>query len=107
MDVEMTGTIQMCGASCLLSVHPDMPDDKVRVLSHLTTNKRQRGKGNGSKLLQRVCNKADEAGIILILTPHAYGDISLTNDKLIEWYTRHGFETIQQDPILMMRPVHE
>lgn len=51
---------------------------------------RYRGQGFGTKILNMILEDADKEGVILILEPVASG--GLTNNELVAWYERHGFD---------------
>jgi GNAT superfamily N-acetyltransferase len=51
----------------------------------------ERGNGNGSMALKVLTDLADECGLMLTLTPKAFGKNGLSNKALIAWYLRNGF----------------
>lgn len=51
---------------------------------------RYHGRGNGTKALQHICDFADELDLNLDLIPRAVSEKD--DERLIGWYTRHGFE---------------
>lgn len=53
-----------------------------------------RGQGLGNALLTKICTIADLDGHALFLMPD--------DDNLESWYSRHGFERIQDDPVVVM-----
>jgi len=68
----------------------------ARELTEFYVPEEHRGKGEGSALLQDVCNQADQHKILLI--------IIADTDRLAAFYARFGFKPIQVNPILMIRP---
>lgn len=60
-------------------------------ISKIRTFERQRGEGRASKLLDRICQCADEAGVILTLRVEPERESGLGEQQLIDWYRRRGF----------------
>jgi 8-oxo-dGTP pyrophosphatase MutT (NUDIX family)/GNAT superfamily N-acetyltransferase len=62
-------------------------------LSHLVVPKAERKKGVGSRFMERLCEMADKAGVMISLTPamkdDGFGTTSRT--RLIQFYKRFGF----------------
>ncbi len=46
-------------------------------------------RGSGTIALKKICALADECGVDLFLVAKGYADTP--TEKLVEWYTRHGF----------------
>jgi len=62
----------------------------------LQTAPEHRKQGHATSLLNAVCKEADEAKVILVLSPES-------DDKLLrEWYAKFGFEAIQFKPVVLM-----
>jgi GNAT superfamily N-acetyltransferase len=62
--------------------------------------------GLATMLLQSVCAEADRTGTVLVLWPAPWGvNESMTQQQLMDWYAKFGFEAIQPNPVLMARPV--
>jgi len=61
---------------------------------HLTPESERR-KGYASQMLREICQQASREGKALMLMPD-------TRD-LATWYARHGFEIVQESPLLMAR----
>jgi GNAT superfamily N-acetyltransferase len=62
--------------------------------------------GLATMLLQSVCAEADRTGTVLVLWPAPWGvNESMTQQQLIDWYAKFGFESIQPNPVLMARPL--
>lgn len=54
--------------------------------------------------MQSVCEQADQAGILLLLMPQAFGTDGLTSMQLEFWYTdKFGFTALQQSPTILIR----
>ena len=78
--------------------------DKTRELTKVHTPAAEQGTGHATELLRRVCDEADQAGLVLVLWPRPYGDdIALSAGQLRDWYAKFGFRVIQPDPPLMAR----
>lgn len=58
-------------------------------------------KGHASSLLKSVCTEADVESKVLMVQVNAYSD-GMGNEALQKWYARHGFDTIQTEPVLLM-----
>jgi GNAT superfamily N-acetyltransferase len=85
---------------------PGVPDelcDKLRLITHLHTDKEHRNKGEATALLKQVIKESSEAGISLLVEPRAYEDDGLTTKQLIAFYAKHGFVQIQIKPCIMVR----
>ena len=61
-------------------------------------------KGHATKLMRKICDRADRERITLILTAHAFQE-GMTDEQLEKWYSRFGFTKIQDDPVIMARQV--
>ena len=79
--------------------------EQTREITRLACSRYEQGKGAATRLLEQVCDEADEAGITLVLWPRPYGDdIALSQSQLIDWYARRfGFIQVQPEPPLMAR----
>jgi N-acetylglutamate synthase-like GNAT family acetyltransferase len=60
---------------------------------YVPENSRKAGLGNA--LMRKLCADADIAGNALFLNPDSA--------RLERWYETHGFERIQDDPVIMFR----
>lgn len=67
----------------------------MREISNLHTLEAQRGLGDGSRLMRKICEEADGEGLMLMLMPDT--------DRLATWYAGFGFVTIQESPSIMVR----
>ena len=74
----------------------------IREITSLYTSESSRGKGKASELLRKVCKEADNVGIVLLIVPKPFDD-GLDQDALEQFYSRHGFTKIQDEPIMMAR----
>jgi N-acetylglutamate synthase-like GNAT family acetyltransferase len=96
MDGVKTGLRTLGPASLRLSysqaVAPHLRGG-LRELSHLTSA--ELGKGHGTRLLKSVIDEADKSGITLMLTADT--------ESLADWYSRNGFQLLQEDPRIMVR----
>lgn len=94
----MIGQRKLGPSSLKLSISKALPDsmqDGIREVSNIKTNVKERGKGHATTLLKSVCEEADKARKILLLTPDT--------PQLKRFYWRFGFTVIQQEPVLMAR----
>jgi predicted GNAT family acetyltransferase len=102
------GTRQHGPATLKLSFNTTVPAHMrggVLEVTHVFTPEQHRGKGYASLLLQKLAAEADEQQKVLLLMPKPYDDQPLNTDELADWYSRFGFEPIQQEPLLMARRV--
>ena len=84
------------GASCWLNSGPIYRTVSV---SHVFSKRKRMGHADG--LLGRVCKWADERRKVLVLT--------VDDDApswLLDFYDKHGFSVIQNQPILMARRIN-
>lgn len=80
----------------------------IREVKSLWVPKEQRKKRLATMLMNLICQEADANGITLILTAREYDDDSLTEEQLVKWYERFGFQVLQLDVTgtVMARKVH-
>lgn len=76
---------------------------RLYFLSHVFVPKEHRRKGAATKLLAQIAKEADEAQIAVLLEPKAFDDEELSGDDLIMFYSRNGYQIIQDEPLLMIR----
>lgn len=83
----MTERFRYFGASAL--VHPW----STRLWAISNVYSQDPGKGEATKLMERICEWADDRGIELKLLVNAYGrpEGRLSNDQLEAWYSKFGF----------------
>lgn len=101
----MIGPRSNAYASLRLSVPTALPADMqgpVVELRALKTRKDKRGMGFAKALLADVCAEADEAKRFLFL--HVAPDNADDTEAMANFYIRNGFQPIQADPLLLLRP---
>ena len=101
----MKGTRKLGHATCKLCVPKALPSDMqtdVVELINLKTKPNKRGQGYAKALLASVCNEADQAKRFLLL--HVKPDKPSDIEALANFYIRNGFQPIQAEPLLMLRP---
>lgn len=78
---------------------------RVREVVDVEVDAAHQNKGYATRLMNKTCEEADAANVVLLLWPFPYGeDQALTENQLVEWYNRSfGFAVIQTNPILMAR----
>lgn len=78
------------------------PHIRARVLEvrsvYIPENSRKAGLGNA--LVRKLCADADIAGNALFLMPEGADDADTA--RLERWYSMHGFERIQDNPVVVM-----
>lgn len=84
---------------------PGQMRTRIREIVDLETPAQHQGKGFATTLMHRVCQEADRANFVLILTPQPFGNnIAMSKQYLINWYAESfGFQVIQEEPTLMAR----
>jgi ribosomal protein S18 acetylase RimI-like enzyme len=93
----MLGARTHGGASLCLRIPAFAPRsmrNSVRELFRLQTREQDRSQGHAGALLSKVCAEADEQSVTLVLRPDS--------ESLIPWYEKHGFDLIQEEPVLLM-----
>jgi len=93
-----TGTVELGNASLYLSYSQVVKPNQrgfAREITEFGVPEEHRGKGEGTKLLEAVCEQADDEKILLLLIAD--------NVRLATFYARHGFKVIQETPMLMAR----
>lgn len=81
---------------------------RVREVVGFEVDAEHQRKGYGTRLMNKVCEEADAANIVLVLWPDPYGEdaaiTAMTQEQLVEWYNHSfGFAVLQMNPILMAR----
>lgn len=102
----MTGWQENKGSRLKLTVATGVPANMqplIREISAFETKPKQQNKGYGASLLNKVCKDADKYQKVLLLRPMPFGNMTLTELQLIQWYERFGFVVIQPEPTLMAR----
>jgi GNAT superfamily N-acetyltransferase len=101
----MIGPRSNAYASLKLAIPTALPKDMrgpIVELRSLVTRKDKRGKGFASALVAAVCEEADKARRFLFL--HVKPDGPMDTEALGNFYIKHGFQPIQAEPLLMLRP---
>ena len=91
------GTIAIGNASLHVGYSQIVPPNKrgkVRELTEFFVPENQRGKGEGTTLLQAVCDDADNEGLMLI--------IIADDDRLAAFYSRFDFALLSEDKLRLM-----
>jgi GNAT superfamily N-acetyltransferase len=78
----------------LQDLDPSVPEG-IYLITRINVPHLHRGKGFGTKILQRVIEDADREGVTLYVTPMSSGRWS--NSTLRAWYARHGFTSISEE----------
>jgi hypothetical protein len=74
-------------------------EDGSVLITRINVPIRHRGTGIGRRILGQILRDADNHNVTLVLEPVASGGLS--QDALVAWYKRHGFEFT--DSLLMKR----
>jgi len=93
-----TGTIALGNASLHIGYSQIIAPNQrglAREITEFFVPEEHRGKGDGSELLKEVCEQADSERLLLL--------IIADTERLANFYYLHGFKTIQEKPILMVR----
>jgi GNAT superfamily N-acetyltransferase len=101
----MRGNRNHGGAALKLSYCTAVPPNMrggIREITNIYTLESKRGQGDASRLLKEVCDEADKERMVLVIMPEPF-DKGLNELELIQWYARHGFIAIQNNPTLMAR----
>jgi GNAT superfamily N-acetyltransferase len=102
------GKRQFGAATCKVGSSIQIPKhmrDGIREISAVYVPPEQRRQGFATKLIEQLCQEADEAGLVLLLHVQGFSDEQIGNGNLRDWYTRFGFAPIQAEPLLMARMV--
>lgn len=91
------GLLAMGHSSLKLSPLAMMESHAMRLLqvSDVKTDPEHQAKGEGTKLMNELCRRADLSNCLLVLTPDT--------PKLESWYLKFGFRRIQDKPVLLCR----
>lgn len=93
-----TGTVQLGNASLHIGYPQCVPGNLrgfAREITEFFVPEEFRGKGEGTALLQEVCEEADNKDILLLLIADT--------EKLARYYELFGFSIIQASPLLLAR----
>lgn len=66
----------------------------AREITEFFVPEEHRGKGEGSLLLQDVCEQADQDNLLLLIIADTV--------RLARFYMRFGFTVIQENPVILM-----
>ena len=97
----MNGLRTYKSASCRVVV-PDLPEhlqDKVREIASVGASERRRG--HATALMHTVTAEADLAQLVLILKVEPTD--GMTDEQLLKFYGKFGFEVIQSEPCILMQ----
>lgn len=102
-----TGTRSVGAAKLRIRQCPALPPrlrKTTREVVSVETPRAEQGKGLATALMRKVCREADNAGLVLVLNPHPWGDNQNMNAQQLEdWYTRgFGFRVVQTTPMTLM-----
>ena len=98
MDGLSVREVRAGAASAIVAESLAMPPrirSKVLEVRSVYVPENNRKAGLGNALLRKLCADADIAGNALFLMPDGA--------RLERWYETHGFERIQDDPVIMFR----
>ena len=63
------------------------------------------GANEGTRLMRIIADMADEARVVLSLDARSFGEITIPDDKLIDWYGRFGFRETVSDMLESGMPI--
>ena len=90
-------------ASLRVAIAEGLPSEMWNVTREIldvhSTNPR---KGHATALLHEVCVEADNWWMTLIVQVRPFDD-GMTLEQLARWYSRFGFNVVQESPCLMAR----
>jgi N-acetylglutamate synthase-like GNAT family acetyltransferase len=75
--------------------------DHIRELTQIIVPEEKRGLGMGTRLMRKVCTEADNNHKFLLVHVKPYASDKTVED-LTRWYTRLGFNKIQEEPEVVM-----
>lgn len=99
------GTRVFEGASLLIAPLAGLEEsmtDQIRLIVRVQTDPDCRRQGHATRLMRLVCEEADAAFTVLVLTPTPFYDAPMSETDLAVFYRRFGFITIQTDPVVLM-----
>jgi GNAT superfamily N-acetyltransferase len=94
------GVRQLNDASLRVSVPDAVPEhmrSNLREITHLYVDPASRRQHLATALLNFVCQEADANCITLLLTARSDEENGLTDEQLIDWYKKFGFQKLQED----------
>jgi N-acetylglutamate synthase-like GNAT family acetyltransferase len=82
---------------------PNQMRSKTRELVSMDVPVNLRRQGMAKELMINICDEADECSMLVIVFPEPFGSgEKMTEEQLIEWYTKFGFQVIQAAPKTIM-----
>jgi GNAT superfamily N-acetyltransferase len=57
------------------------------------------GAGEGTRLMRVIADLADDTRVVLSLDARSFGEITIPDDRLIDWYGRFGFRETVSDTL--------
>ena len=98
----MPGIRQHKSASLRVAIPEGMPEDLSSQLRELLSVKSEfKRNGEATALMYQVTSEADFAWMVLFLHVKPFED-GITEEQLIKFYRKFGFEVVQTDPVLLM-----
>ena len=103
------GRRELGAASVLVSVSAAVPQHMqpgIREISHLHVLAPARRQHLATALMNLICQEADANAITLLLTVQPFGEGGPTEEELLAWYAKFGFEALQdtlKGPMLARR----
>lgn len=99
-------------ASLTVSVPITLPTHmqaRTREISHVFVKAEARGQRLATALMNFICQEADANRFTLVLTAREYDEGGPDETRLVTWYQKFGFQTLQDTPTgtFMARQVHE
>lgn len=86
------------GSGAMIDLMQPRADDQMAMVTRIKVPPKMRGLGHARRLMAKLLQDADEEGVALVLAVEAY-DGGLTNEQLIDWYQRMGFEWISEQSV--------
>lgn len=80
----------------------------TREIAKLQVPVSQRRKHLATALMNLICQEADANGKTLLLIAQPFGEGGPTEEQLVTWYEKFGFQKLQDVPtgVFMVRKVH-
>lgn len=80
-------------------------DPNSVILSLITTTETEecRGKGYGSRTMEKIVNLADKHSVSIHLIASPSGEMKMSEDELRSWYSRFGFTAFDEYSQRMIR----
>jgi GNAT superfamily N-acetyltransferase len=82
----------------------DIPDSAmVYDFNRIKAGWGREGKGDGTKMMQKLVEMADDQGFYIVGGINAYGNMDYK--ALKKWYTKYGFEFAENENIMIRKPM--